>query len=100
MGSRQIGWWSVYELLAPLLGDRPPALPGTPTWQQLPDDHPDKWRALLWSAVWWSLTQDTRQEAAADASREISTAADWSNLAHSIRNGRGDAYIPRQKGAA
>lgn len=95
MDSRQIGWWSVYELLAPLLGDRPPALPGTPTWQQLPADHPDKWRALLWSAVWWSLAQDTRQEASADASREIAAAADWSNLARRITSRNENNYIRR-----
>lgn len=100
MDSRQIGWWSVYELLAPLLGDRPPALPGTPTWQQIPDDHPDKWRSLLWTAVWWSLAQDTRQEAAADASREIAAATDWSGLARRITARTENNYIPRQKGAA
>lgn len=99
MDSRQIAWWPVYKLLAPQLGACPPPLPGTPTWQQLPDDHPDKHRSLLWAAVWWCLEQDTRQTAMAEASREISSAADWSELAQSIRNGRGDAYIPR-KGAA
>ena len=95
MDSRQVAWWSVYELLAPLLGDRPPALPGTPAWQQLPDDHPDKWRALLWTSVWWSLIQDTRQEAAADASHEIAAAADWSALARRITSRSANNYIRR-----
>lgn len=96
MDSRQIGWWSVYELLAPLLGDRPPALPGTPAWQQLADDHPDKWCSLLWAAVWWSLAQDIRQEAAAEASREIAAAADWSGLARRITSRTPNNYIPRE----
>jgi DNA-binding transcriptional LysR family regulator len=99
MDSRQIGWYEVYLLLAPLLGERPTVLPGTPAWSLLPDDHPDKWQAILWASVWWCLDQDARQAAMAEASREISSAADWSAVAQQVRNGRGTAYIPRRRSA-
>lgn len=94
--SRQISWWPVYELVAGHLGDRPAVLPGTPAWQQLPDDHPDKWRAVLWAAIFWTLDQDTQQEHRAAASRAVASSTDWTTVAKQIRNGRGDAYVPRK----
>ncbi|WP_158249081.1 DUF2742 domain-containing protein [Mycobacterium sp. ENV421] len=95
MDSRQITWYdNVFLFLEPWLGD--PVIPGTPAWAQLPDDHPDKWRAVLWACVWWCLDQDTHQDATAAASREISTAAAWSQIGRD----RGSSYIPRRKDVA
>lgn len=89
--SRQVSYLPVYELVSPLLSD-PGLVPGTPVWCQLEDTDPAKWQAVLWAAVWWSLAADTRQAALADASREISGAAEWS----AVGRHRGSAYIPRQ----
>ncbi|CAM5742462.1 hypothetical protein MAUB1S_01528 [Mycolicibacterium aubagnense] len=77
MTSRQVAWWPVYQLVAGHLGSQPQVIAGTPAWQQLPDDHPDKWAAIWWAAVWWALETDIRQECFADTSHEISRAADW-----------------------
>ncbi|CAJ1495117.1 DUF2742 domain-containing protein [[Mycobacterium] burgundiense] len=100
MGNRQINYVTVYEFLRHQLGDKPAVLPGTPAWQLLPDDHPDKWRAVLWAAIWWCLSEDTRQEAMAESSREISSAAPWSALAQRVAQGRSSAYIERRKAAS
>lgn len=94
--SRQVSWWPVYQLLAGHLGNQPPVIAGSAAWQQLPDDHPDKWAAVLWSAVWWALDTDIRQEQFADASRQIACAGGWSTLAHRIQSGRGPAYVERR----
>lgn len=95
LGSRQVAYLPVYELVAPLLG-RPGLVPGTPQWVALDDTDPAKWRAIMWSAVWWAVAEDGRQAALADASREISTAADWPGLASAIHRRRTSAaYIPR-----
>jgi len=91
MDSRQVSWLAVHELVAPLLGE-PGLIPGTPAWRQLDDADPAKWQAILWAAVWWVIAEDGRQSAMADASREISGAADWSRVGRD----RGDAYIPRE----
>lgn len=89
-GSRQVACLPVYELLSPLLG-RPGLVPGTPEWCDLDDTEPAKWQAVLWAALWWSVEQDARQTSLAEASREISSAADWP----AIGRPRGVAYIPR-----
>ncbi len=89
--SRQVSYLTVYELVSPILGD-PGLIPGTPAWCQLDEADPAKWQAVLWAAVWWSLAADTRQEALADASREISAAAAWSTIGRD----RGRAYIRRE----
>ena len=100
MTSRQVAWWLVYQLVAGHLGSQPQVIAGTPAWQQLPDDHPDKWAAIWWAAVWWALETDIRQECLADTSHEISRAADWPALARRLAQGRGAAYIPRKKKTA
>ncbi|BBY33369.1 hypothetical protein BST33_09995 [Mycolicibacter minnesotensis] len=94
-GSRQVTYLTVYDLVAPLLGE-PGLVPGTPAWMHLDDANPAKWSALLWAAVWWALEQDTRQEAAADASKAIARIEDWPAVARCIRRGRGGACIPRR----
>ncbi|MCQ4359661.1 DUF2742 domain-containing protein [Mycobacterium gordonae] len=92
--SRQVAYLPVYDMLHPLLGT-PGLIPGTPVWCQLDDTDPSKWRAVLWAAVWWCLEQDARQAAMADASREISNAADWSGVSREIRR-RSGVRIPRE----
>lgn len=93
ISSRQVAYYPVYTLLAPLLG-APGLIPGTPEWCQLDDTDPAKWSAVLWCAVWWCLEQDARQAAMADASRAISESADWSRISREIR-GHSGLYIPR-----
>jgi hypothetical protein len=92
--SRQVAWAPVHRLLAPLLG-APGLAPGTPAWCDLDDTDPAKWRAVLWSAVWWSVAEDARQEALADASRAVSAAADWPGIARAAQRRRSGVYIPR-----
>lgn len=91
MDSRQVAYLPVYELLTPLLGD-PQLIPGTPAWCQLADADPIKWQAVLWAAVWWTVAEDARQAAMADASRSVAASADWSRVGRP----RGEAYIPRE----
>jgi hypothetical protein len=93
-GSRQVAYLPVYELVSPLLGDRGP-IPGTPAWCQLDDNDPEKWRAVLRAGVWWTLNEDARQAALADASREISGSTDWPQISRTIRC-RSGIYIPRE----
>lgn len=91
-----VSFWSVHEHIEPFLaevGSFPMA--GTPAWCQLDDDDPAKLAALLDAACHWALRVETCQQALADASREVSAAADWSELADDIRRRRG-AYIPRR----
>ncbi|SUA04719.1 phiRv1 phage protein [Mycolicibacterium fortuitum] len=101
MGSQQVCWTTVLEFVE-RLGINPTTvlLAGTPEWNQLPDDHPDKLGAVLAGGVHHSLRIDLAQEHRADASREICAAADWTGLARRIRSGRGDAYVPRRKRSA
>lgn len=92
--SREVSWWSVYQLVAGHLGKKPTVIAGTPAWHQLPDEDPDKWRALLWAAVWWALDTDTRQERLAQASKDVAAAVDCGKLARQIaQNERPWGYI-------
>jgi len=61
---------------------------GTPEWCALDDNDPVKTAALLDAARHWALRVDTCQEAACEASRDISAAADWSTVARKnlVRN--------------
>ena len=82
--SRTVAWQPVHALLEPLLGD-PGLVPGTPSWCDMADSDPRKWQAVLWSAVWWAVAEDARQTDLAEASRDISTAADWPRIC-GVRN--------------
>lgn len=95
--SQQVSWVTVLEFVQRLGVDPTTVmLAGTPAWSQLPDDHPDKLGAVLAAGVHHALRIDAVQTEMADASREISAAADWSAIAKQIRAGRGDSYIPRK----
>lgn len=93
-GSRVVDWWSVHEFVTPLLeeaGSWP--LAGSLAWQHLPDS-PAKLAAVLDAGRHWALRVDTCQAALAQASHDISGAADWPLIARSIRR-RNAAYIRR-----
>lgn len=91
--SQQVCWATVLEFVQRCGVDVGAALlAGTPAWNRLPDDDPDKLGAVLAAGVHHALRLDTNQATIADASREISRAATWSRLGR----GRGDAYIPRK----
>lgn len=96
--SSQVCWTTVLEFVARLGIDPTTALlAGTPEWDQLPDDHPDKIGAVLAAGVHHALRVDTAQERRAEASHEIASAADWSALAQRIRGRSSNAYIPRRE---
>lgn len=96
MESRTVDWWAVHLYAEPTLsevGSWP--LVGSLPWQALPTDDPAKLAAVLDAARHWALRVETAQDALAEASREISAAADWTELATSIHRRRG-VYIPRR----
>jgi hypothetical protein len=100
-GSQQVSWWSVREFIMPVLNQAngwPTA--GTPAWCSLAHDDPRKWCALLDGAQHWALRMDSCQAAMAEASRDVSAAADWSAVGRSsLRRARAvasGAYIPRR----
>ena len=84
--SLQVSWWSVHEHVAPVLAQvRSWPMVGTPAWCLLADDDPVKLAAVLDAAQHWALRIETCQQADADASSDISAAADWSRIANYIR---------------
>jgi hypothetical protein len=99
--SQQVSWWSVVEQAAPLLasvGSWP--MIGSPAWCLLADDDPVKLAAIYDAAQHWALRVETCQAARADASHEISGAADWRAIATewfriSSAIAYGAYYIPR-----
>lgn len=82
--SREVNLFAVQQFLAPHLGD-PELIPGTPSWTQLPDDDGAKWRAILWAAMWWAVSEDARQDAIAEAGEAISAAKDWSKASRAVQ---------------
>lgn len=100
VSSRAVSWLSVHDFVTAVLdqvNDWPTL--GTPAWCSLTRDDPRKWAALLDGSQHWALRLETCQEQMAQASRDVSAAADWAgiargNLRHTsaVRSG---AYIPR-----
>lgn len=100
--SQQVCWWSVHQFVESVVaqancGSLPMA--GTLAWQELADGDPRKLLAVAAAGEHHILRIETAQAERAEASREISTAADWSAVAQRLRTARGDAYIPRKKTA-
>lgn len=89
---QSVSWTTVLEFVE-RCGVNPATvlLAGTPVWDQLPDDHPDKLGAVLAAGVHWALRLDLNQGARADASRAISASANWRTY-----RPRGAAFIPRK----
>lgn len=86
-GSRQVSWWDVHEYVQPLLtGTGSWPMVGTPEWCDLADDDPAKRAAIFDAAQHWALRIETSQAATAEASHDISTAADWPAIAQHIRD--------------
>lgn len=97
IGSHMVAWFTVWEYvqqLMPETGSWPRA--GTPSWAALDDDDPRKLAAVLEAGVHHALRIDAEQTVRAEASRDVSTAADWTAIAQRTRAGRGNAYIPRK----
>lgn len=80
--SSQVNWYdAVYLFVEPWLaaaGSWPMA--GTIAWQLLDEADPAKWAAILDAAQLHILRVETAQEARAQASRDISGAADWPKI--------------------
>jgi hypothetical protein len=97
VASQQVNWWAVHEFVAPMLaqvGSCPTV--GTPAWCALRDDDPVKIAGIFDAARHWALRVETCQQERAQASRDISAAANWSAVATRILQPRDEAYIPRE----
>lgn len=98
--SQEVSWWATHEFITELVAHTAnlPAA-GTPAWSALSDDNPTKLIALAVAGEHHVLRVETAQIAAAEASRDIAEANDWSVQANRLRGRSGPAYIKR-KGAA
>jgi Protein of unknown function (DUF2742) len=98
--SRSVDWWPVHLYVLPLLEKvRSWPLAGTITWENLPDDDPAKLAAIFDAAQHHTLRVDTAQAALAQASQDISAAADWSEFSRAIRR-HNAVYIPMRRRSA
>jgi hypothetical protein len=80
--SRAVAWWPVHEFIARVIAqadDFPAA--GTPAWCALADGDPRKLLAVAVAGEHHVLRIETAQEALAEASKDISAAADWKSIA-------------------
>ena len=97
MESHTVDWWSVHLYAEPTLtevGSWP--MVGTLAWQHLPTGDPAKLAAVLDAARHWALRIENNQTAMAEASREISAAADWTAVARNLQRRKSGVYIPRR----
>ena len=93
--SQQVSFWSVHEFVQKYLdtaGHYPAA--GTPAWCELAPSDRRKWAALLAAAEHHALRVETAQEAHAQASRDVSSAADWGRFGTKLVQ-RNDFYAQR-----
>lgn len=87
MNSRQVRWFDFHEWVQPYLdaaGEWP--MVGSQAWFDLPDDDPRKFAAICDAAQHFALRLETCQQARAEASRAVSAAEDWTQVAREIRN--------------
>ncbi|MDO2354674.1 DUF2742 domain-containing protein [Mycobacterium avium] len=86
VSSSQVSWWPTHEFLVHLVAqvDTLPVA-GTPAWQALSDDDPQKLLSLAVAGEHHVLRAEAAQEALAEASRAISGAADWRAISQEIR---------------
>lgn len=93
--SQQVSFWSVHEFVEPWLlvvGSWP--MLGTPLWCALDDGDPKKIAAVVDAAQHWALRLEMGQEARAEASRAIASAADWPAISREIHQ-RNDFYAAK-----
>jgi Protein of unknown function (DUF2742) len=84
--SRQVSWLTVHEYIQHVLAEAGSwPMVGTPAWCLLADDDPVKIAAVYDAAQHWALRVETSQESLAQASRDVSAAADWDGIAQNIR---------------
>jgi Protein of unknown function (DUF2742) len=85
-GSQQVSWWSVHEFVTAVL-DQVNGWPmaGTPAWCSLAHDDPAKWAAVIDAGQHHILRMETAQAAMAEASQDISAAADWGQIGLQVR---------------
>ena len=84
--SSSVSWWPCHEFITALVArysDLPMA--GTPAWCGLDDGDPRKLIALAVAGEHHVLRMETAQEARAEASKAIATAADWPAVAREVR---------------
>lgn len=99
--SRQVAWFEVHLFTTSKLErvDGWPAA-GTPEWCALDDDDPRKIAAVLDYGQHWALHLDGRQEALAQASRDVAQAIDCQPIARGVLRQewrrKAGVYIPRQ----
>ncbi|BBY19020.1 DUF2742 domain-containing protein [Mycolicibacterium litorale] len=86
--SRQVNWFETFRYASRIaaehgvvLNHRALPVAGTLQWCGMADNDARKLLSLILGGVREALTNDARQEAIADAGREISTAAPWSRIA-------------------
>lgn len=91
--SQAVAWWPVLLYVADVLRVEPTEVPyaaqrvpllGTPAWCALADDAPSKLAAVLHGGCHHALRLEMTQEACADASKDISAAADWRAVASEL----------------
>jgi Protein of unknown function (DUF2742) len=87
-GNPAVYWWAVHEFMEAALAQAntgPLPWPGTPAWCELADGDPRKLLALAEFGVHHALRVETAQAAAADASRAVSAAANWTQISSDVR---------------
>ncbi len=96
--SREVCWWDVHEYVNPVLqhvGSWP--MVGSVEWKNA--DDADKVASILDAARHWALRIELAQQASAEASHDVSAAADWAEVSASWRRHNdavtSGAYIPR-----
>lgn len=94
--SRCVDWYSVHLHVLPILAEAGSwPLAGSYAWLDLDDDDPRKLASVLDGGRRDALRNDAIGAALADASREVSKAADWPEISRAIRR-RSGVYIPRE----
>jgi Protein of unknown function (DUF2742) len=86
LSSRQVAWLTVHQFVQHVLAEAG-AWPtvGTPAWNLLDDNDPVKIAAVYDAGQHWALHLELNQEARAEASRDVSGAADWPAIAREIQ---------------
>jgi hypothetical protein len=99
LASRTVDWWEVHLFVERTI-TKVTSWPmvGTLAWQRLDDRDPAKWAAVLAAGVHHALRLELAQDAMAEASQDISAAADWPALAqHHLTRSNYFAAVPWMK---